>query len=85
MVAMAVIIAPAGHFWAPVWWAVAAVFALVGTVLYVSERVAQREHRDRQDPSANAGEIPGPGPLNPGGIRRGSSGGDDIGGDFDGD
>jgi hypothetical protein len=87
MVVAAVVIAPAGHFWSPVWWAASVVLASVGIVLYASERVARRELRDRANPNGNAGDVPvhAPGPLHPGGIRRGSAGGDDVVGDFDGD
>ena len=87
MVVVAVITAPAGYFWSPAWWAASAALALVGIVLYASERVARRELRDRANPNGNAGDatIHASGPLNPGGIRRGGSGGDDIDGDFDGD
>jgi hypothetical protein len=87
MVAAAVIIAPAGHFWSPVWWAGSVVLAIVGIVLYASERTARRELRDRANPNGNAGDaaVHAPGPLHPGGIRRGGAGGDNVDGDFDGD
>ena len=87
MVVAAVIIAPAGHFWSPVWWAGSVVLAVVGFVLYASERVVRRELRDRAKPNGNAGDatVHAPGPLHPGGIRRGSAGGDDADGDCGGD
>jgi hypothetical protein len=87
MVVAAVIIAPAGHFWSPAWWAASAALAIVGIVLYASERIARRELRSQANPNGNAGDATAhaPGPLHPGGIRRGSSGGDDVDGDFDGD
>lgn len=87
MVVAAVVIAPAGYFWSPAWWAASGVLAIVGIVLYASERVARRELRDRANPNGNAGDatVHAPGPLHPGGVRRGSAEGDDVAGDFDGD
>jgi hypothetical protein len=86
LVMAAVIIAPAGHFWSGTWWAVSVVLAIVGSLLYYSERIHRRERKDRESgPSGNAGDATAyaPGPLNPTGVRRGSSG--DSDGDFDGD
>jgi hypothetical protein len=87
LVAVAIVLAPAGHFWSPVWWAASSVLALGGIFLYASERTGRREFRERQNLNGNAGDaVPNaPGPLNPGGLRRGSSNSDDFNGDIDGD
>jgi membrane protein implicated in regulation of membrane protease activity len=88
LVVAAVVIAPAGHFWSSTWWAVSVVLAIVGLVLYYSERTLRRERKDREsDSSGNAGDATtyAPGPLHPGGVRRGSTSSGDSDGDFDGD
>ena len=88
LVVAAVVVAPAGHFWSSAWWAVSVVLAIVGLVLYYSERTLRREQRDRDsNPNGNAGDATGyvPGPLHPGGIRRGSASSGDADSDFDGD
>jgi hypothetical protein len=87
MMVAAVVIAPAAHFWSSIGWAASAALAFTGIVLYASERVTRRELKDRANPNGNAGDatVHAPGPLHPGGVRRGSAGGDDVDGDFDGD
>jgi hypothetical protein len=88
LVVAAVVIAPAGHFWSSIWWAVSVLLALVGLVLYLSERTLRREREVRESASSgNAGDVTtyAPGPLHPGGIRRGSTSSDDSDGGFDGD
>jgi hypothetical protein len=88
LVVAAVIVAPAGHFWSSAWWAVSLVLAVVGSVLYYSTRTLRREREDRgSNANGNAGDATAyaPGPLHPGGVRRGSTSSDDSGGEFDGD
>jgi hypothetical protein len=88
LVVAAVVIAPAGHFWSSIWWAVSLVLAIVGVVLYSSERTLRREREARDSNSnGNPGDATAyaPGPLHPGGIRRGSTSSGDSDGDFDGD
>jgi hypothetical protein len=88
LVVAAVVIAPAGHFWSSFWWAVSFVLAIVGSILYYSERTLRRERKDRESGSSgNAGDATtyAPGPLHPGGARRGSASSSDSDGDFDGD
>jgi hypothetical protein len=88
LVVAAVVIAPAGHFWSSTWWAVSVVLAIVGSVLYYSARTLRRERKDRESSSqGNAGDATAcaPGPLHPGGLRRGGASSSDSDGDFDGD
>ncbi len=87
LVLAAVGIAPAGHFWSAIWWAVSVVFAIVGLLLFYSARTLRREKDRESGSSANAGGEAGyvPGPLSPGGLRSSSASSDDLGGDFDGD
>ncbi len=88
LVLAAVVIAPAGHFWSSVWWAVSVGLAIVGSFLYYSERTLRRERKNRESGSSgNAGDATAyaPGPLHPGGIRRGSASSGDSDGEFDGD
>jgi hypothetical protein len=88
LVVAAVVIAPAGHFWSGIWWAVSVGLAIVGLVLYFSERTLRRERKDLESTaSGNAGDVAtyAPGPLHPGGIRRGSTSSDDADSGFDGD
>ena len=88
LVVAAVVVAPAGHFWSSIWWAVSVALAFVGLVLYFSERTLRRERIDRESAlSGNAGDATtyAPGPLHPGGIRRGSTSSDDSDCGFDGD
>jgi hypothetical protein len=88
LVVAAVVIAPAGHFWSSIWWAVSFVLAIVGLVLYYSERTLRRENEDREfGYGGSAGGAPGhvPGPLHPGGLKASSTSSSDSGGDFDGD
>jgi hypothetical protein len=88
LVVAAVVIAPAGHFWSSFWWGVSFVLAIVGSLLYYSARTLRRERKDRESgASRDAGDATAhaPGPLHPGGIRRGSASSSDSDGDFDGD
>ena len=88
LVVAAVVIAPAGHFWSSIWWAVSLILAIVGLVLYYSERTLRREQKFLDsNPNGNTGDAGAyaPGPLHPGGVRRGSTSSGDSDSDFDGD
>jgi hypothetical protein len=81
---VAVVTAPAGHFWSPIWWVVSVALAIAGLLLFYSARRVKRE-RDAGTGSNGTFESYAPGPLASGRARRieTDSGGAD--GDVDGD
>jgi hypothetical protein len=83
-VLVAVVTAPAGHFWSPIWWAFSVALVIAGLLLFYSARRVKRE-LDAGTGSSATFDSYAPGPLALGGARRidTDSGGTD--GDVDGD